>query len=583
MKIRNFFLFTFLFNVFNLYAQDNIQAGLVGYWPIDTLLDDYSGNLNHGSYKGSIKSVDDRFGNVFQAINFNGINQFGVLGDILDTVFCKSPSATFSISGWCNPNQISGSRSVIIGKAAGGTGPYQWYIYIDTDGKLVGAVCSTSNGPNDYVEKKSLSTISINKWSHFVLTFDGNENTRTNRINIYLDTIKGGPFTNVGTLGTTTQNTNQHITIGAGHSAGNPNQPVNLYSGSIDEIRIYDRVITMNEIKLLYSYNPEKNHVVNISAGLEAYWPLDNNVFDHSGNNFNGTSLNNPSYVNDRAQRSLGGLHFNGSSQYVRFGDILDNVFSSYHAIFSVSGWIKPDTFASNRQVCIGKSAGGTGPYQWYIYIDTDNKLVSALSSTTNGPTDYVEKKSSSTLSLTNWTHFVMTFDGRSSERTNRVHIYTDTIKGSLFTNVGNMGISTQNTPQEITIGSGHMAGNPSTPVNLFKGSIDDIRIHSRVLNMSEISYLFQHLSPTGINDEQVMHNPLMVYPNPASNKIELQIDDPKCNSTILIYNQNGSVVYDSPVDTTNKVINIEHLEIGIYLILLKTNDSYMATKFIKY
>lgn len=56
----------------------------------------------------------------------------------------------------------------------------------------------------------------------------------------------------------------------------------NAWKGIIDEVRLYDIVLTAAQIKELYSGD------ANISQGLVGYWPFDNDSNDHSGNGNDG-------------------------------------------------------------------------------------------------------------------------------------------------------------------------------------------------------------------------------------------------------------------------------------------------------
>lgn len=228
--------------------------------------DDKTNSAFTGTAIGSPVSVPDRLGTPNGAYQFNGSTNFIRYGDILDTVFCKSPNAIYSISGWAKGTAPTFPfRSVIVGKSAGGTGVYEWYIYWDFDGKLTGATCSASMGPTDYIEQKSQNVIPNNSWFHFVYTFDGSQ-TQNNRCKIYINTVEGVAQTPVGNLGTTSVNTTQQITIGAGHANGSPGTPNNQFNGIVDDIRIYNRILTSAEISELYSGNSFSiNHFPDIS------------------------------------------------------------------------------------------------------------------------------------------------------------------------------------------------------------------------------------------------------------------------------------------------------------------------------
>jgi hypothetical protein len=103
--------------------------------------------------------------------------------------------------------------------------------------------------------------------------------------------------------------------------------------------------------------------------------------------------------------------------------------------------------------------------------------LVAALCNAASGPTDYIEKKSITTLNAGIWYQFTMTFDGSITNRTDRIQLHTNTIQGNLFSKVGAKGAAITNNSQEITVGSEHALGSPKTPNNQYNGAVDDIRI----------------------------------------------------------------------------------------------------------
>jgi len=578
----SFFLSILLLNA---KSQVDISKGLCSYWEFDGNLDDLSNNNFNGTAFNSPIFSTDRFGNPGNmSIELNGTSQYISFGDILDSVFSKSPEAKFTISGWLNPSSIPSGRSVIIGKAAGGVGPYQWYVYIDSDGKIVAALCSTPNGPTDYIEKKSTKALQVGKWSHFVFTFDGSLSPNTNRVNIYLDTLAGSLMSNVGNMGSTSQNTNQHISIGASNINSAPG---NFYKGKVDEIRIHSRILTQDEITYLYLI--DKSMKVDLQSGLQAYWPLDSSGNDISGNKYHGTLSNNPSFIVNRYNKPYTAAHFNGTNQYMYTGDILDSVFCSKpNAFFSISGWLKPDSYRNQRQIIIGKSAGGTGPYQWYVYLENNSKIVAALCSTPYGPTDYVESISTLPVSLTNWHHFVFTFDGSKSNRVERINIYLDTIKGySPYTNVGSMGSTTVNTNQYLTMAAGHNENDPFTPSNQYLGSLDDIRIYNRVLNILEIGALFREI-PTyhlAVNElESTRSQPdFVVYPNPSSSELYIKSIDFKSNELKCeIYNSSGILCHTQNLSDLDNPLNISSLSSGIYFIHLSSPKISCTKPFLK-
>ncbi|MBU0561802.1 MAG: LamG domain-containing protein [Bacteroidetes bacterium] len=220
--------------------------GLVAYYPFNGNANDLSGSGYNG-FVHEAQLTTDRFGQPNSAYNFDGISSYISLGDILDSVFCK-PVAQFSISGWANTRGESTSN-VIIGKSAGRSGPYQWWV-AHVEEKLCGGVSSDSYIQNFQTQYVSMGT---NQWFHFVMIFDG-AMPPTNRIRVFVNTNSVMTILSEnGELGTSTENTDVDITIGASNFLFQ--YPYSMYYGDIDDIRIYNRVLSMEEINALYYAN----------------------------------------------------------------------------------------------------------------------------------------------------------------------------------------------------------------------------------------------------------------------------------------------------------------------------------------
>ncbi len=463
------------------------MQGLVAYYRFAGNAADSSGNGFNGTVAGAVLAAD-RFGNASEAYSFNGYSSTIRCGDILDNVF-SAPIAKFSVSGWANTRTYGGFESgggFLVGKNAGGNyGPYQWGVS-HVGGLIIASVFSDTAQAN-YVELGC--PMGLNQWFHFVLTFDGSQPVGQ-RIQLHVNGQTSGVYVyqQMGTLGTTTTNSLQQLTIGASHNANAPLTPNNFYDGRIDEISIYDRVLTESEIQSMYH---DGGWPVSLEPGLVAYYPFSGNANDMSGNGFNGTVIG-ATPVPDRFGNLNSAYSFNGTTNYIRLGDILDSVFCKPVAQFSVSGWAKtnvPGTTYVGGGFIIGKECGGalSGGHQWnvahldtrlFCWVNSDSAALNSIDMTNPAP-------------VNQWYHFVFIFDG-SLEQNARIKIY---VNGSsnmgIYGQAGSLGTSTQNTSQELTIGAGHVKYNPSIPNNAYNGLIDDIRIYNRVIPLSKIDSLY--------------------------------------------------------------------------------------------
>jgi hypothetical protein len=234
----------------NCIATNPVNTGLVACYPLDVNANNAVGPAFNGTNVGAVSAID-RFGKLLSAYGFNGTTQYIRLGDILDSVFTK-PVAKFSVSGWAKSNTWApwAGGGIMIGKSGGGSGTaYQWSINHDNDGKVGGYVASDAAGLN-FIEAKS-TVIPVGQWFHYVMIFDGSL-PETQRLKLYVNTVAGAISRDIGTLGTATANTNQEVTIGAGHNYNAPATPSNQYSGTLDNIKIFNRALSLADVTALY-------------------------------------------------------------------------------------------------------------------------------------------------------------------------------------------------------------------------------------------------------------------------------------------------------------------------------------------
>ncbi len=214
--------------------------GLVANYKMNGNALDSSGHNNNGVINGTLNSVADRQGKVSNAYSFNGTNNYiqvpyNVAIASVSQVTC---SQWLYRSDW---SVISGVMKSISKTEVGG-----WQLSFNNAAAGIGYVAlgvyRTGIG---YIYAKSLYTELTSGWHHFVGTYDGRYTK------LYID----GELKN--TLDSTTNanigyNHNNSLIIGA--EAGSGTVPAGEYfSGSIDDVRIYNRALTAEEITSLYN------------------------------------------------------------------------------------------------------------------------------------------------------------------------------------------------------------------------------------------------------------------------------------------------------------------------------------------
>jgi hypothetical protein len=211
---------------------------LVAYYPFNGNAKDESGNGNDGSPKGDPALISDRKGNASQAYNFDGVDDF---------VSIKSPQTGFSdgskdraVSVWLKVAEkqkhgiglvwVAGTprpgRSVALGV----------HRHAATQGKILFGM-DPHGGPN--LPMKELNVLD-GKWHHLVWS-SSNQTADT-----YLDGIK------IDSRKFKLNTTSKDAFIG-----GHPTYRQHV-AGSLDDIRIYNRALTEEQVKALYEWEKPK-------------------------------------------------------------------------------------------------------------------------------------------------------------------------------------------------------------------------------------------------------------------------------------------------------------------------------------
>jgi len=217
-------------------AQVNLSQGLIAYYPFNGSANDASGNGNNGIAQNSMQLTDDRFGNVNSAYSFDGIDDYITVPNSSSL----NPLTGLSVALYFNASQ--NTLQTLIGKIsyAGGIGTQ---FQVGMGFSLYSGVYFGVNPPNtgcsgqitvnsSYVNNQN---ISLNQWHCLVSTFENGVQK------LYIDGIliqtKNTGFT------TLNQCNNSDIRIGSWWS-GDPQ----LFKGIIDDIRIYNRALTEDEV-----------------------------------------------------------------------------------------------------------------------------------------------------------------------------------------------------------------------------------------------------------------------------------------------------------------------------------------------
>jgi hypothetical protein len=432
--------------------------GLVGYWSFDgqdvagVTAYDRSGQGYNGTLTGGPARVAGKIG---QALSFDGTDDYVQL----PSGAAQIGSGDISVSAWIfkQANHPFGNRAAISSRVSGAGGTEIGYSLI-TSSSFHQISFSVDDGAG--VSSQAGSNIAVG-WHHVVGVF---VNGQANRI--YMD----------GALATedTTDIPAGDLTGEFPARIGMASQGSNVYASLIDDVRIYNRALSADEIKRLYKiggtlkFNVTRKDTV--ADGLVGYWSFDGQdmagvtAYDRSGQGNNGTLTNGPTRVAGKLGQAL---EFDGSDDSVVVSDFgVDGELT-----MSASLWVKSQLSSSPGTTFAAET--GVFRFRWEanknmrFAVWTDQGQV--LCGTSFNYTD------------ASWHHIVGTYDGA------EVGVYVDGIKRGACPQSGAIATSTN---------VGLIGGD-------FLGTIDDVRTYNRVLSADEIKRLYNMGGTFYINSSQ--------------------------------------------------------------------------------
>ena len=221
--------------------------GLVGWWPFNGNANDESGNGNNGIVNGSSLTID-RLGNNASAYYFNGLNNYIDIASNNTINFQNE----FSISVWLITNQ-NNFNAGIIGKWNDFNGLLQdgqeEFALTVNDGVVntMFALLRTNTSPNtNFQVQFNNSSYNENQWNLFTYIFNNNS------ITLYKNNAIVGTASTTGSV----INHIQNLEVGR-YAGGQPTSGGNThFNGSLDDIGIWNRALTEEELTSLYSGSP---------------------------------------------------------------------------------------------------------------------------------------------------------------------------------------------------------------------------------------------------------------------------------------------------------------------------------------
>jgi len=202
------------------------------------------------------------------------------------------------------------------------------------------------------------------------------------------------------------------------------------------------------------------------SSGLQAYYALENDVNDSSGNGYDGTVMGEPVYIDGPEGYGMA-LEFDGAGdQYVDLGTPNPSAATGQ---LSVSLWARWNGLSSQYQGLIAKRDSWlVDDMMWQIEANRDT---GTLSFARNGS---APASGGPILPIGEWAHVAATFDG-----TTATFYFNAEATGQGDFSFGS--------DPEAALVFGACQGNGGNP---FNGALDEVRIYDRALSTFEVKHL---------------------------------------------------------------------------------------------
>lgn len=213
-------------------------TNLVGYWRFEGNALDSSGNGNDGTIIGATPTA----GKVGNALDFNGASNY--VNTNID--YSKAINENFSISVWIKKSGSTTNQS-IIGKGFGTNPKFEWRLALFSSRPKFDYWDATFTGSSSGTPLSLFypTTIPAEEWHHIFVTYNGTAKNGK----MYFDGIN---VVNSSTV-TATSFANEANTVEIGRAFFFQGTSA-YFNGSIDEVMIFNKSLTTQEIQEIYNH-----------------------------------------------------------------------------------------------------------------------------------------------------------------------------------------------------------------------------------------------------------------------------------------------------------------------------------------
>ena len=215
-----------------------LKEGLVAYYPFNGNTEDESGNGNNGQLEGAILT-DDRHGNSNSAYLFGGSGSYV---QVPHHALLNLKSEGLTLSAWVFVEDDESTTILVKGDSLSDNEAYH---LSNVKGNIKYAFRTVQNGVVPIIITTNTPLLA-NQWSHIVVTHQAGEQPR-----IFIGGLQNNSISTIEDQTLPRMNNTEPLRFGAGKRGGLPH---GFHKGQLDDIRIYNRALSAEEVKALHEF-----------------------------------------------------------------------------------------------------------------------------------------------------------------------------------------------------------------------------------------------------------------------------------------------------------------------------------------
>ncbi len=435
-----------------------------------------SSDSSDNSNDGTITAATWRPGKIGSALYFD-IDNVGDI-NISDNTGLR-PTTAITTSAWVNiVNPEFWTGLPIVGKGEPGFATLNYFLYVRHDTGVYIRFGYEDAGAGDHTYSTGdLTSAFEGQWQHVAFTYTyGTASSATMYING--QRVAGSWIGGTGSSATTTSSDN--VVIG-----GDINSEA--FSGTIDDVRVYDQALTAAQINYIYSRGaPVVWYKFDECSGATAY----NSVLNSNGTamGLNGTLTPGASgntttgscgsgtstemWNNGTTGKFNSSLDFDGTNDYVTTATTSALEFNDS---FSIMGWVNPDISTGTSYYTLASKWNGTSRSTQGFQLTVGNGTTTRPQFGLGITTGYNGTTATTALSNSTWYHLA----GVYNSTTSTIEIYVNGNRENSSVLGSAMGT---NSTDPFRVGA-----TSDTSAQWFSGLIDDVRLYRYPLTAAQI------------------------------------------------------------------------------------------------